>query len=130
VSEDFRGKQDPIIHRSLGYNVFQGKNLKMAILVDQGSASASEILSGALQQQGVAKLVGTRTFGKGSVQQLMDLGGGAELKVTIARWLTPNGSSISDGGLHPDIQATTTPALKGTSQDPQTAAAVSYLLSQ
>ncbi|HWB34262.1 MAG TPA: S41 family peptidase [Candidatus Paceibacterota bacterium] len=130
VTEDFRGKQDPIVHRSVGYNVFAGKNLKMAILVDQGSASASEILSGALQQHGVAKLVGTRTFGKGSVQQLMDLGDGAELKVTIARWLTPNGTSISDGGLHPDIEATTTQELKANNQDPQTDAAVKYLLGQ
>ncbi|HVZ75702.1 MAG TPA: S41 family peptidase [Candidatus Paceibacterota bacterium] len=130
VTEDFRGKQDPIVHRSVGYNVFADKNLKMAILVDQGSASASEILSGALQQHNVAKLVGTRTFGKGSVQQLVDLGGGAELKVTIARWLTPNGSSISDGGLQPDIQATTTAELQAQGQDPQTDAAVKYLLSQ
>ena len=100
----------------------------MAILIDQGSASASEILSGALQQNNVAKLVGTRSFGKGSVQQLMDLGNGAELKVTIARWLTPNGSSISDGGLHADIEATTSVDLIKEKKDPQKAAAIKYLL--
>jgi carboxyl-terminal processing protease len=128
VTEDFRGKQDNVDHRSLGYNVFAGNtNFKMAILADQGSASASEILAGALQQHGVAKLIGTRTFGKGSVQELMDLGNGAELKVTIARWLTPNGSSISDGGLHPDIQATTTQADVTAGRDPQMDAAVKYL---
>ncbi len=128
VTEDFKGKHEDITHRSLGYNVFaNNKNFKMAILVDQGSASASEILSGALQQHNVAKLVGTRTFGKGSVQQLMDIGGGAELKVTIARWLTPNGNSISDGGLQPDILATTTAALIQAGQDPQLSAAIQYL---
>ncbi len=128
VTEDFRGKQDNVSHRSLGYNVFQGnQNFKMAILVDQGSASASEILSGALQQHNVAKLIGTRTFGKGSVQELMDLGGGAELKVTIARWLTPNGSSISDGGLQPDIPASRTQADVTAGKDPQMDAAILYL---
>jgi carboxyl-terminal processing protease len=129
VTEDFKGKQDNIVHRSLGYNVFQNKKLTMAILIDQGTASASEILSGALQQHGVAKLVGTRSFGKGSVQELLDLGGGAELKVTVARWLTPNGSSISDGGLTPDIQATTTQQDVATGKDPQKDAAIEYLFS-
>ena len=106
VTEDYRGKQKNVVHRSFGYNVFANKKLTMAILMDQGTASAAEILAGALQQHGVAKLVGTRSFGKGSVQELFDLGGGAQLKVTVARWLTPNGTSISDGGLQPDIQVT------------------------
>jgi carboxyl-terminal processing protease len=128
VTEDYKGKQDNVAHRSLGYNVFQGNtNFKMAILADQGSASASEILAGALQQHSVAKLIGTRTFGKGSVQELVDLGGGAELKVTIARWLTPNGNSISDGGLQPDIQATRTQEDYTAGRDPQMDAAVRYL---
>jgi len=130
VTEDFRGKQQNNTHRSLGYNVFANDTkFKMAILIDQGSASASEILAGALQQNGVAKLIGVRSFGKGSVQELLDVGGGAQIKVTIARWLTPNGSSISDGGLHPDITATTTAQIAKTPEDPQTKAAVEYLLS-
>ncbi|HVV39160.1 MAG TPA: S41 family peptidase [Candidatus Paceibacterota bacterium] len=130
VSEDFKGKQPTIVHRSVGYDVFKNKKLSLAILIDQGSASASEILAGALQQQFGAKLVGTRSFGKGSVQQLMELGGGAELKVTIARWLTPNGSSISDGGLTPDINATTTAAQFQAGNDPQKDAAVLWLTQQ
>ncbi len=131
VTEDFKGKQTNTTHRSLGYNVFANDpQFKMAVLMDQGSASASEILGGALQQNNVAKLVGTRSFGKGSVQQLMDLGNGAELKVTIARWLTPNGTSISDGGLQPDILATTTVDLIKQKKDPQKDAAVKYLLGQ
>ncbi len=129
VTEDFKGKQQNTIHRSLGYNVFANKKgFKMAVLINQGSASASEILAGALAQHGVAKTVGTRTFGKGSVQQLVELGGGAELKITIARWLTPNGMSISDGGLVADIQVERTAKDVEAGKDPQTDAAVKYLL--
>ncbi len=130
VTEDFKGKADNTTHRSLGYNVFANKKLSMAILIDQGSASASEILAGALSQHGVAKLVGTRSFGKGSVQQLIDLGGGAEIKITVARWLTPNGSSISDGGLTPDIKADRTAEDVKAGKDPQKDAAVSWLITQ
>jgi len=130
VTEDYQGKQTNVHHRSVGYNVFANQDLKMAILVDQGSASASEILAGALQQNNVAKLVGTRTFGKGSVQQLMSLGGGAELKITIARWLTPDGSSISDGGLTADIEKERTLDDAKEGKDPQREAAVNYLLAQ
>jgi len=131
VTEDFKGKQDNIVNRSLGYNVFANKKLSMAILIDQGSASASEIFSGALQQHSIAKLVGTRSFGKGSVQQVMDLGNGAQLKITIARWLTPNGTSISDGGLHPDIAASSTTADNvKNGQDPTMDAAAQWLLTQ
>ncbi len=127
VTEDYKGKQANIVHRSLGYNVFAGKDLAMAILINQGSASASEILAGALQQHNVAKLVGTRSFGKGSVQQLMQLGGGAEMKITVARWLTPNGSSISDGGLQADIKAERTPEDFAAGKDPQMDAALGWL---
>jgi carboxyl-terminal processing protease len=127
VTEDYQGKQPNDVNRSLGYNVFADKKLTMAILVDQGSASAAEILSGALQQHGVAKLIGTRTFGKGSVQEVMDLGGGAQIKITIARWLTPNGTSISEGGLQPDIKVDRTDADIKAGKDPQKDAAIEYL---
>ncbi len=130
VTEDFEGHQQNIVNESLGYNVFAGKQLSMAVLIDQNSASASEILAGALQQHGVAKLVGTRSFGKGSVQELMDLGGGAELKITVARWLTPNGTSISNGGLTPDINATTTPTDLAAGNDPTMQAAIDWLETQ
>ena len=75
----------------------------MAILVDSGSASASEILAGALSEHGVAKLVGTKTFGKGSVQELVSLTSDTSLKITIARWLTPKGHNLSHDGLVPDV---------------------------
>lgn len=99
VQEDF-GKENKSF-RANGQNIFNDK-LKMVVLIDKGSASASEILAGALQEHGVAKLVGTKSYGKGSVQELVDIDGDTSLKVTIARWLTPTGKSISDGGLTPD----------------------------
>ncbi len=99
VQEDF-GKEVKNF-RANGQNVFNDK-LKMVVLIDKGSASASEILAGALQEHKIAKLVGTKSYGKGSVQELIDIGDDTSLKVTIARWLTPTGKSISEGGLTPD----------------------------
>lgn len=127
VREDFGGKQPEEISRSRGYDVFN-KNLKMIILVDKGSASASEILAGALQEHGVAKLVGTKTFGKGSVQELVTITPDTSLKVTIAKWLTPNGRSISDGGLTPDYFVDYTDADRTAGRDPQMEKAVQLLL--
>jgi carboxyl-terminal processing protease len=111
VSEDFGAKDTPNVFRSKGYNVFD-KNLKMLILVNEGSASASEILAGALQEHGIAKLVGTKTFGKGSVQELIPLTKDTSLKITIARWLTPNGHNLSSDGLNPDYVVDTTDSNK------------------
>ena len=76
----------------------------MAVLVNQYSASASEIFSGAVQDYGTAKIVGVTTYGKGVVQQLMDLGDGTCLKVTIAEYYTPNGRSINGKGVEPDAE--------------------------
>lgn len=78
-------------------------NLPLYILVNDGSASASEILAGALQDYKRATLVGTTTFGKGSVQDLIDLPGNSGLRVTIAEWLTPNKRAINKVGLKPDV---------------------------
>ena len=103
VVEDFGDSRAQKMFRSKGYSVFNS-NLKMAILVDEGSASASEIVAGALREHGVATLVGKNTFGKGSVQELIDITDETSLKVTIARWLTPKGQSISEGGLTPDVE--------------------------
>lgn len=102
VREDYGSGKQETIERSRGYNIFN--NLRMVVLIDGGSASASEILAGALKEHGKATLVGTKTFGKGSVQELMEIDQKTALKVTIARWLTPNGKSLSDGGLEPDIE--------------------------
>jgi len=108
VRESYGGDKPESSEKSRGYNIFND-NLRTVILIDQGSASASEILAGALQEYGKAKLVGTRSFGKGSVQELVKLTPDTSLKVTIARWLTPNGKSISDGGLTPDVEVKNTP---------------------
>ncbi|OHB17240.1 MAG: hypothetical protein A2749_00030 [Parcubacteria group bacterium RIFCSPHIGHO2_01_FULL_45_26] len=91
------------VHRSRGYDIFNDK-LKLVILVNAGSASASEILAGALREYGRATIVGETTFGKGSVQELVDITDETSLKVTVARWLTPKGISISENGLDPDIK--------------------------
>ncbi len=103
VKEDFKDISKNQSFRSKGYNIFND-SLKMVILIDGGSASASEILAGALNEHGVAKLIGTKSFGKGSVQELVKITDDTSLKITVARWLTPNGHSISDGGLTPDIE--------------------------
>ena len=126
VTEDYSGHAPNVVHRSLGYNVF-GKNLKMAILVDKGSASASEILAGALRYHGVAKLVGTNTFGKGSVQELVEITPDTSLKVTVARWLEPGGQQIPHDGIKPDVMATTSEEMIKAGRDPQMEAAVKLL---
>ncbi|MBI4134594.1 MAG: S41 family peptidase [Candidatus Sungbacteria bacterium] len=106
VSERWSGG-DEEVYRSRGYRALE--STPMVVLVNQGSASASEILAGALRDQRDVKLVGEKTFGKGSVQELEDLPGGASLKITIAEWLTPSGTSINENGLEPDTVATSTP---------------------
>jgi carboxyl-terminal processing protease len=73
------------------------------VLVDGASASASEIVAGALKDNGAAKLVGVKTFGKGSVQEIVNLGDGSALKVTVAKWYTPGGKNISKEGIEPDV---------------------------
>ena len=93
--------------------------LPTTVLVDGGSASASEIVSGALHDSGVAKLVGVKTFGKGSVQDIVDLPGGAELKVTIAKWYTPNGKNINKEGIQPDVEVKLSDDDLKNSRDPQ-----------
>ncbi len=94
-------------------------NLPTVVLVNGGSASASEIVAGALKDYGVAKLVGDKTFGKGSVQLPIKLNGGAELKVTIARWYTPNGKNINEEGIDPDTIVALTQADIDEGNDPQ-----------
>lgn len=102
VSEDFGNGKRGNIYRSHGPKII-GDDVKVVVLVNGGSASASEILAGALQEHKVATLIGVKTFGKGSVQELVPITSDTSLKVTIAKWLTPNGVSISNDGLNPDI---------------------------
>ena len=127
LRESFGDEREEEIYRSRGATLKQFAPIEMVVLIDGGSASASEILAGALQEQGYATLVGAPSFGKGSVQELVNLPSGSSLKVTIARWLTPNGRSISNGGLTPDIAVERTVADREASRDPQLDAAIQVL---
>lgn len=122
VSEKQGVEQTVVNHRSAGFPGI-GANRKIGVLIDEGSASASEILAGALQDTKIATVFGTKSFGKGSVQELINFEGGSALKVTIAKWFTPSGTSISEHGITPDVevlQATTTPHMAdGTPIDVQ-----------
>ncbi len=100
----------------------------MVVLVDAGSASASEIVAGALQDLDRATLIGETTFGKGSVQWLHELSNGAELRVTVARWFTPADRAIHGEGLEPDIAVELTVEDDEAERDPQLDRAVEYLL--
>ena len=112
VVSERQGKAEAVVnHRSTGIKGLPA-GIKVVVMVDGGSASASEILAGALKDQGVAKVVGKKSFGKGSVQELVNFDDGSSLKVTIAKWYTPAGVNISESGIKPDVEvdvATTTP---------------------
>jgi len=127
VRENFGEGIDEQLYRSSGKELGNRAPKNFIVLIDGGSASASEILAGALKEHGVATLIGDTTFGKGSVQELVELEDGASLKVTIARWLTPNGNSISEGGLKPDIEVKRTPQDRTENRDPQLDAALEFL---
>lgn len=98
--------------------------IKTVVLINEGSASASEIVAGALKDNGAAKLMGQKTFGKGSVQQPINLGDGGLLKVTIARWFTPAGNNIDKEGISPDEAVEISSEDITNNRDPQLDAAL------
>lgn len=126
LSEDKGDGSTPKVYRSHGPKLFNN-NLSLVVLVDGGSASASEILAGALHDHGIATLVGDKTFGKGSVQELIKITDDTSLKVTIANWFTPNGVSISLKGIEPDIKVPFTQKDYDAKIDPQMDKAVEIL---
>ena len=102
----------------------------LVLVVDGGTASASEIIGGALQDQGRATLVGEKTYGKGSVQRVHELADGSSLHVTVARWLTPDGHLIDKVGLQPDVQISLSADDRTNGRDTQLARAQAWLLGQ
>ncbi len=126
IQQDGRGDQTDLSVSRKGLLT----NVRLVVLINKGSASASEIVSGALRDHGRAKLVGENSFGKGIVQQAEDMGGGAGLHVTTAKWLTPKGSWVGNGkdgvGLTPDISVPLDP--KDPSHDTQLEKAVQAIV--
>lgn len=108
-----------------GNPILQG--IPTVVLINEGSASASEITAGALKDNGAATLVGEKSYGKGSVQQIVQLRDGGVLKVTIARWYTPNGKNIDKEGIEPDKKVTITEDDAKNGRDPQKATALEVL---
>jgi carboxyl-terminal processing protease len=104
------------------------KDIPTVVLIDGGSASGSEILAGALKDHQAATLVGKKTYGKGSVQEMRPLPDGSSLKMTIAEWLTPNGTSINKEGIAPDVEVDYTAEDFKADKDPQLDKAVEILL--
>ncbi len=117
VIEDFGSEREQEVYKTKGNAEFSG--YPMVILINQGSASASEILASALRDNRGIKIIGETSFGKGSVQELENLTDGSSLKITIAKWLTPNEEFITGLGLKPDIEIKTTEEDYQEERDPQ-----------
>jgi carboxyl-terminal processing protease len=126
VSEK-RGGQVIKTHPAVIGQEFVG--MKTVVLINEGSASASEILSGALKDYGLATLVGQKSYGKGSVQEVDPLTGGTSIKITIARWYTPNDKNIDKQGIEPDQKVDISVDQIKAGEDPQKAKALELLAS-
>lgn len=108
---------------------YSGLRVPLVVLVDETSASASELVAGAFQDRGVAMIIGEKTLGKGTVQTWSALVNGGGVRLTIARWLTPNGTWIHEQGVIPDIVVEWSPTGVDDVEDPQLAEAVTYIKS-
>lgn len=136
IASEFLPKNDIVVYQEAGSQrtsltvdrkgLFTDTDVKVIVLINKGSASASEIVAGALRDHGRATLVGENSFGKGTIQQADDLGNGAGLHITIAKWLTPNGAWVHGKGLKPDIEVSLDD--KDPSHDTQLEKAVAELI--
>jgi carboxyl-terminal processing protease len=122
VTERGRGGSEQIYRAT---RAGEAASVPLAVLVDSSTASAAEIVAAALQANGRAPLIGTPTYGKGSVQLIFELSDGSSLHVTSARWLTPAGDQLDGVGLSPDIALDPTAAPQGS--DPFLQAAAAWL---
>lgn len=127
VRERFRGGEEEYLVSSGNEAMLR---IPVVVLVNEGSASASEIVAGALRDLRGAKIVGVKTFGKGSVQEVESLRHGSTIKVSIAEWLTPSGKSINKVGITPDVEVKMTEADYEKKLDPQFNKAVEILLGE
>ncbi|MDZ7785592.1 MAG: S41 family peptidase [Candidatus Saccharibacteria bacterium] len=125
IVDQRRSDESVETERVSGNSVFG--DIPTVVLINEGSASASEILAGALHDHGKATLIGEKTYGKGSVQRLIEFGDGSELKVTVARWFTPNGRNIDEEGIEPDQKVERTIEDFEADRDPQLDAALKEL---
>ena len=124
--EDFGKDRQQQIYKTDGNGAFA--NYPVVVLINKGSASASEILAGALRDNRSIKLVGEKSFGKGSVQEVIALQDGASfLKITVAKWLTPKGTSISEVGLTPDVSIDISANDVEVEKDPQLSKALEII---
>jgi len=125
VIKDFGQNKEQIVYRSHG----PSRLLKypIVVLINEGSASGSEILAGALRDNRNIKIIGEKSFGKGSIQELVKLKEGASLKITMANWLTPNEKLITNQGLNPDIIVEMTEEDIAQNRDPQLEKAIEII---
>jgi carboxyl-terminal processing protease len=118
IQEDADGARQSLeVQSTTNDHAFSGESV--IVLVNGGSASASEILAAALREKVDAKLVGEKTFGKGTVQDVDELSGGAGLHLTVAKWLTPSGEWVNGTGLTPDYEVAITDEDLNADRDPQ-----------
>ena len=121
-----RREGQPDVHHVYGQPI--DADTPMVVLINEGSASASEIVAGALQDYNRATIIGKKSFGKGTIQEIFELPGSSSLRVTIAKWLTPNGRDLGKEGIDPDIEVDRTLQDYENDTDPQLDAALEWLL--
>lgn len=117
------GEKIPYISKGPG----KFRDFKIVVLINQGTASAAEILASALKDNIGVILIGEKTFGKATVQKIFDLSDSSAIKITLAEWLTPNGESVKDKGLTPDIEVKIEKEIIEENQDPQLEKAIEIL---